>query len=61
MAPMTTKMSFYDGVITADEKFYYQMRSKDLGAVITAAANVSDNGKGGTANLVFRMTSTLPD
>lgn len=46
MAPMTTKMSFYDGVITEDEKRYYRMRSKDLGAVITAAANVSDNGKG---------------
>lgn len=46
MAPMTTKMSFYDGVITEDEKRYYHMRSKDLGAVITAAANVSDNGKG---------------
>ncbi len=46
MAPMTTQMSFFDGVITEDEKRYYQMRSKDLGAVITAAANVSDNGKG---------------
>lgn len=46
MAPMTNKMSFYDGVITENEKHYYRMRSKDLGAVITAAANVSDNGKG---------------
>lgn len=46
MAPMTTMMSFYDGVITEDEKRYYHMRSTDLGAVITAAANVSDNGKG---------------
>jgi len=46
MAPMTTKMSFYDGVITADEKRYYQMRSKEVGAVVTAAANVSENGKG---------------
>lgn len=46
MAPMTTMMSFYDGVITEDEKRYYQMRNKDLGAVITAAANVSDSGKG---------------
>lgn len=46
MAPMTTQMSFYDGVITEDEKSYYRMRSKDLGAVITAAANVSDHGKG---------------
>ncbi|MFO8068827.1 MAG: NADH-dependent flavin oxidoreductase [Alkalibacterium sp.] len=46
MAPMTTKMSFYDGVITQDEKRYYHMRSKEVGAVITAAANVSENGKG---------------
>ena len=46
MAPMTTKMSFFDGVITEDEKRYYQMRSKEAGAVITAAANVSEGGKG---------------
>lgn len=46
MAPMTTKMSFYDGVITENEKQYYHMRSKEVGAVITAAANVSENGKG---------------
>ncbi|PRY82515.1 2,4-dienoyl-CoA reductase-like NADH-dependent reductase (Old Yellow Enzyme family) [Alkalibacterium olivapovliticus] len=46
MAPMTTKMSFYDGVITEDEKRYYHMRSKEAGAVITAAANVSEGGKG---------------
>lgn len=46
MAPMTTKMSFYDGVITEDEKRYYHMRSKEVGAVVTAAANVSLNGKG---------------
>lgn len=46
MAPMTTKMSFFDGVITEDEKRYYHMRSKEAGAVITAAANVSEGGKG---------------
>lgn len=46
MAPMTTQMSFYNGVITTDEKSYYHMRARDLGAVITAAANVSENGKG---------------
>lgn len=46
MAPMTTKMSFYDGVITSDELRYYHIRSKEAGAIITAAANVSDNGKG---------------
>lgn len=46
MAPMTTKMSFFDGVITEDEKRYYYLRSKDAGAVVTAAANVSEGGKG---------------
>lgn len=46
MAPMTTKMSFFDGVITEDEKKYYYLRSKDAGAVVTAAANVSEGGKG---------------
>lgn len=46
MAPMTTKMSFFDGVITEDEKKYYYLRSKDAGAIITAAANVSEGGKG---------------
>ncbi|MFZ1668083.1 MAG: NADH-dependent flavin oxidoreductase, partial [Trichococcus flocculiformis] len=27
MAPMTTKMSFYDGVVTSDEINYYALRS----------------------------------
>ncbi len=27
MAPMTTKMSFFDGVITKDELAYYGLRS----------------------------------
>lgn len=46
MAPMTTKMSFYDGVVTKDELDYYALRSGELGAVITAAANVQEVGKG---------------
>ncbi len=46
MAPMTTKMSFYDGVITTDELNYYALRSGEVSAVITAAANVQENGKG---------------
>lgn len=46
MAPMTTKMSFYDGVITKDEREYYGLRSGEVGAVITGAANVQANGKG---------------
>ncbi|OJG82031.1 hypothetical protein RV10_GL001895 [Enterococcus pallens] len=46
MAPMTTKMSFYDGVVTQDEIEYYSMRAGEIGAVITGAANVQEDGKG---------------
>jgi 2,4-dienoyl-CoA reductase-like NADH-dependent reductase (Old Yellow Enzyme family) len=46
MAPMTTKMSFYNGVVTTDELAYYALRSGEVGAVITAAANVQEDGKG---------------
>lgn len=46
MAPMTTKMSFENGEITLDEANYYALRSGELGAVITGAANVQDVGKG---------------
>lgn len=45
MAPMTTSMSFFDGVITNDERNYYALRSGEVGAVITGAANVKENGK----------------
>lgn len=46
MAPMTTMMSFYNGVVTTDEIAYYALRSGEVGAVITAAANVQADGKG---------------
>lgn len=46
IAPMTTKMSFYDGVVTTDELEYYALRSGEVGAFITAAANVHEGGKG---------------
>ena len=46
MAPMTVMMSFSDGDVTKDELAYYSQRSGEVGAVITAAANVSTNGKG---------------
>lgn len=46
MAPMTVKMSFYNGDVTMDELAYYRQRSGDVGAVITGAANVSSLGKG---------------
>ncbi|KAF1297387.1 NADH-dependent flavin oxidoreductase [Enterococcus sp. JM4C] len=46
IAPMTTKMSFFDGVVTTDELDYYALRSGEVGAFITAAANVHESGKG---------------
>lgn len=46
MAPMTTKMSFFDGVVTQDEIDYYRLRAGEIGAVITGAANVQEDGKG---------------
>ena len=45
LSPMTTELSFFNGVITKDEIEYYAQRSKGLGAVITGAANVQDIGK----------------
>lgn len=46
MAPMTTQMSFFDGIITNDELEYYHLRAGEVGAVITGAANIQANGKG---------------
>ncbi len=45
MAPMTTALSFENGMITSDEIAYYELRSKEVGAVITACAYVSYEGK----------------
>jgi 2,4-dienoyl-CoA reductase-like NADH-dependent reductase (Old Yellow Enzyme family) len=44
--PMTTKMSYFDGVVTNDEIEYYHMHSGDVGLFITGAANVQPDGKG---------------
>lgn len=46
LSPMTTEMSFYNGIVTQDEIQYYANRSHDLGAVITGAANVQAIGQG---------------
>lgn len=46
MAPMTTMSSFYNGMVTKDELDYYAARAGGPGMIITAVANVSDNGKG---------------
>lgn len=45
MAPMTTNSSFENGMVTTDELNYYARRSKGLGAVITACAQVREDGR----------------
>ena len=45
LAPMTHYSSNPDGTISDQEIPYIAQRSKDIGMVITAATNVSDNGK----------------
>ncbi|MFB1100504.1 hypothetical protein [Terribacillus sp. JSM ZJ617] len=60
MAPMTTKMSDDDGVVTPDELKYYQLRSGEVAAVITAAANVQDNGKGWEGELNVASDKFIP-
>ena len=60
MAPMTTQLSFFNGVITEDEINYYAERSKGLGAVITGAANVQDLGKGWPGELSIAHDEMVP-
>ena len=45
MAPMTTNSAFENGMVTTDEHNYYKRRAKGLGAVITACAQVREDGK----------------
>ncbi|WP_093193837.1 NADH-dependent flavin oxidoreductase [Salimicrobium halophilum] len=46
LAPMTNFLSEDDGRVSDKELNYYKRRSKGLGAVITACANVNAQGKG---------------
>ncbi|WP_347861376.1 NADH-dependent flavin oxidoreductase [Salimicrobium sp. PL1-032A] len=46
LAPMTNFLSEDDGRVSEKELDYYKRRSKGLGAVITACANVNAQGKG---------------
>ncbi|MFC6465324.1 NADH-dependent flavin oxidoreductase [Marinilactibacillus sp. GCM10026970] len=60
MAPMTNMMSFFDGTITDNELAYYALRSGELGAVITAAANVQAIGKGWEGELGVHDDQHIP-
>ncbi|OCA83269.1 NADH-dependent flavin oxidoreductase [Bacillus sp. FJAT-27225] len=46
MAPMTNYSSDQEGMVTDEELAYYRVRSGGVGAVITACANVTSDGKG---------------
>ncbi|OBW90816.1 NADH-dependent flavin oxidoreductase [Gallibacterium salpingitidis] len=45
MAPMATNMSYFDGIPTKDELEYFSLHSGEVGAVITGATCVQENGK----------------
>lgn len=60
MSPMTTLLSFFDGVVTRDEIAYYEERSHGVGAIITGAANVTAAGKGWSGELSIATDETLP-
>lgn len=60
MAPMTTMSSFYNGMITQDELNYYAARSGGPGMIITAVANVTDNGKGFEGELSVSSDDMIP-
>lgn len=60
LSPMTTQLSFFNGVVTQDEIEYYAKRSKGLGAVITGAANVQDIGKGWPGELSIAHDEMIP-
>src|SRR5699024_1743242 len=45
VAPMTTRSAFENGMITNDELEHYSLLSGDVGALITACAYVTPNGK----------------
>lgn len=60
MAPMTNKMSFFDGKVTQDELDYYRLRSGEVGAVITAAANIQEDGKGWEGEVGIYSDDQIP-
>ncbi|MGG0412264.1 NADH-dependent flavin oxidoreductase [Peribacillus simplex] len=44
MAPMATKSSFENGMVTLDELAYYKRRTEGLGMVITSATRIEKHG-----------------
>ncbi|MFW8051692.1 NADH-dependent flavin oxidoreductase [Vagococcus fluvialis] len=60
MSPMTTMASYYNGMVTNDELDYYEMRSSGPGMIITAVANVTNDGKGFEGELSVASDDMIP-
>jgi len=60
MAPMTNYSSEEDGRVTASELAYYARRSGGVGMVVTACANVTDNGQGFTHQVSAHRDDLVP-
>lgn len=60
LAPMTVLLSFYNGIVTKEEIEHYAERSDGMGMVITATANVTDNGKGWPGELTVANDDAVP-
>ncbi|WP_298704593.1 NADH-dependent flavin oxidoreductase [uncultured Veillonella sp.] len=60
IAPMTTRMSYYDGTVTGDEINYYGSRTGDVGLFITGVAYIKPNGIGWTGELGIHDDSCIP-
>ncbi len=60
MAPMTTKMSYFNGKVTPSEVAYYHQRAGEVGMIITGAANVQQNGKCWEGELSVESQEMIP-
>lgn len=60
MAPMTTYSANADDTVSDEELWYYKERSSGVGAVITAAAYVSENGKGFPGQISAHNDAYIP-
>lgn len=60
MAPMTTWSGSAEGFLSAEEKRYYQARSKSAALVITAACAIDINGQAFQGQISARSDAFLP-
>lgn len=60
MAPMTIRLSSYTGKITTDELDFYEKRTGEIGAILTAATNIQEDGKGFEAQPSIVTDETIP-